>query len=178
MIAVDAARRVVTGHDNEGKAVVVSDVDAADIQVGGGRRGATLFNLWRTDATPAAIGGPDETVTEQFTLAPPKGGSIFRVVEFPPEDPEALKTIDGKAAFAEIGAADALVEGARHPFMHRTETIDYAIILTGSITMLLDDSEVEMAAGDVMVQRGTNHAWSNRGSEPCRVAFVLVDAER
>jgi len=178
LIAVDAARRVVTGHDNEGKAVVVSDVDAADIQVGGGRRGATLFNLWRTDATPAAIGGPDETVTEQFTLAPPKGGSIFRVVEFPPEDPEALKTIDGKAAFAEIGAADAIVEGARHPFMHRTETIDYAIILTGSITMLLDDSEVEMAAGDVMVQRGTNHAWSNRGSEPCRVAFVLVDAER
>jgi mannose-6-phosphate isomerase-like protein (cupin superfamily) len=171
-------RRVVTGHDSAGKAVVVSDVDAADIQVGGGREGATLYNLWRTDATPAAINGPDETVVEQFTLHPPKGGSIFRVVEFPPEDPELLKTIDGKAAFAALGAGDAIVEGARHPFMHRTETIDYAIVLSGSITMLLDDSEVEMKAGDVMVQRGTNHAWSNRGTEPCQVAFVLVDAAR
>jgi mannose-6-phosphate isomerase-like protein (cupin superfamily) len=171
-------RRVVTGHDSAGKAVVVSDVDAADIQVGGGREGATLYNLWRTDATPAAINGPDETVVEQFTLHPPKGGSIFRVVEFPPEDRELLKTIDGKAAFAALGAGDAIVEGARHPFMHRTETIDYAIVLSGSITMLLDDSEVEMKAGDVMVQRGTNHAWSNRGTEPCQVAFVLVDAAR
>jgi mannose-6-phosphate isomerase-like protein (cupin superfamily) len=171
-------RRVVTGHDGEGKAVVVSDIDAATVQVGEGRRGATLTNLWRTEATPAAINGPDETVVERFMLQPPKGGTIFRVVEFPPEDPEVLKTIDGKAAFAEIGAADAVVEGARHPFMHRTETIDYAVVISGSITMLLDDSEVEMRAGDVMVQRGTNHAWSNRTSEPCRIAFVLVDAER
>jgi len=171
-------RRVVTGHDSAGKAIIVSDVDAGDIQVGSGREGATLYNLWRTDATPAAINGPEETVTELFMLAPPKGGSIFRVVEFPPEDPQLMKTIDGKAAFAAIGAADAVVEGARHPFMHRTETIDYAIVLSGSITMLLDDSEVEMKAGDVMVQRGTNHAWSNRTSAPCRIAFVLVDAER
>jgi len=171
-------RRVVTGHDSEGKAIIVSDVDAADIQVGDGREGAMLYNLWRTDATPAAINGPNETVVEKFTLHPPKSGTIFRVVEFPPEDPDVLKTIDGKAAFAEMGAADAIVEGARHPFMHRTETIDYAIVLSGSITMLLDDSEVEMKAGDVMVQRGTNHAWSNRGSAPCQVAFVLVDAER
>lgn len=171
-------RRVVTGHDSDGKAIIISDVDAADIQVGDGREGATLYNLWRTDGTPAEINGPEETVLEKFLLAPPKGGTIFRVVEFPPEDPELMKTIDGKAAFAEIGAADAIVEGARHPFMHRTETIDYAIILSGSITMLLDDSEVEMTAGDVMVQRGTNHAWANRGTEPCQIAFILVDAER
>ncbi|MDH3234033.1 MAG: cupin domain-containing protein [Alphaproteobacteria bacterium] len=171
-------RRVVTGHDGEGKAVVVSDVDAATIQIGESRPGAQLNNLWRTDAMPAEINGPEETVVEKFTLHPPERGTIFRVVEFPPEDPELLKTIDGKAAFASIGAGDAFVEGARHPFMHRTETIDFAVVISGSITMLLDDSEIELAAGDTLIQRGTNHAWSNRGSEPCRVAFILVDAER
>jgi len=171
-------RRVVTGHDSDGKAVVVSDVDAAIIQIGESRPGAQLNNLWRTDTTPAAISGPEETVVEKFTLHPPERGTIFRVVEFPPEDPELLKTIDGRAAFASIGAGDAFVEGARHPFMHRTETIDYAVVISGSITMLLDDSEIELTAGDTLIQRGTNHAWSNRGTKPCRIAFVLVDAER
>jgi mannose-6-phosphate isomerase-like protein (cupin superfamily) len=171
-------RRIVTGHDSAGTAVIVSDVDADTIQIGESRPGAQLNNLWRTDATPAAINGPEETVTEKFTLHPPKRGTIFRVVEFPPEDPELMKTIDGKEAFAEIGAADAVVEGARHPFMHRTETIDYAVVISGSITMLLDDSEIEMSAGDTLIQRGTNHAWSNRGTEPCQIAFILVDAER
>jgi mannose-6-phosphate isomerase-like protein (cupin superfamily) len=169
---------VVTGHDGDGKAVVVSDRDAVEIQHGPSRPGAQLTNLWRTEAMPAPIAGAEETVVERFTLHPPAGGTIFRVVEFPPEDPELLKTIDGKEAFATLGAADAAVEGARHPFMHRTETIDYAVVISGSITMLLDDSEIELSAGDTLVQRGTNHAWSNRGNAPCRIAFILVDAAR
>jgi len=120
--------------------------------------------------------GATETVDGPFVLHPPKGGVVCRVVEFEPEDPEVLKTLDGMAAFAEMGAAHAIVENARHPFMHRTDSVDYAIILRGEITMLLDDSEVHLKAGDVLVQRGTNHAWSNRGTETCLIAFVLVDA--
>ena len=110
-------------------------------------------------------------------LAPPPRGTVFRIIEFLPEDPEVIKTIDGKAAFAEMDASDNVVEDARHPFMHRTDTIDYAVILSGSITMLMDDEadDVEFNAGDVLIQRGTNHAWSNRGAEPCRIMFVLVD---
>jgi quercetin dioxygenase-like cupin family protein len=75
-----------------------------------------------------------------------------------------------------MGAADNIVENARHPFMHRTDSVDYAVVLTGEITMLLDDSEVQLKAGDVVVQRGTNHAWSNQGTETCQIAFILVDA--
>ena len=74
-----------------------------------------------------------------------------------------------------MGAAHAIVEGARHPFMHRTDSVDYAIIMQGEIYMLLDDSEVYLKAGDMVVQRGTNHAWSNRGTESCFIAFILVD---
>ncbi len=170
-------RRVVTGHDAEGKAVVVSDGEALNVLVRPGRPGVALTNFWRTHATPPAFDGPDETVDgPPLGLHPPALGSVFRVVEFGPEDRQALAAVDGKAAFAEMGAAEAVVEGARHPFMHRTDTIDYAVILSGRITMLLDEDEVALEAGDVVVQRGTNHAWSNRGSEPCLIAFVLIDA--
>lgn len=169
-------RRVVTGHDAKGKAVVASDAEAFNILQRPNRPGVTLTNLWQTATTPAEFGGPEETVDGPFVLHPPKHGTVFRIVEFEPEDPEVLATLDGKAAFAEMGAAHNVVENARHPFMHRTDSVDYAIILTGEITMLLDDSEVHLKAGDVVVQRGTNHAWSNRGTETCQIAFVLVDA--
>jgi quercetin dioxygenase-like cupin family protein len=86
-----------------------------------------------------------------------------------------MATLDGRSAFAEMGAADNIVDDARHPFMHRTDSVDYAIILTGEIYMLLDDEDVLLKAGDVVIQRGTNHAWSNRGTETCIIAFVLVD---
>lgn len=75
-----------------------------------------------------------------------------------------------------MGAAHNIVENARHPFMHRTDSVDYAIILSGEITMLLDEGEVHLKAGDTLIQRGTNHAWSNRGTETCVIAFILVDA--
>jgi mannose-6-phosphate isomerase-like protein (cupin superfamily) len=169
-------RRVVTGHDSNGRAVCVSDNDATCILQRPNRPGVTLTNLWRCNSTPTEYDGDEETVDGPLVLHPPEGGNVFRIIEFEPEDPEVLKTLDGQAAFAEMGAADNIVEDARHPFMHRTDSVDYAVVLSGSITMLLDDSDVELHAGDVVVQRGTNHAWSNRGSETCRIAFVLVDA--
>ena len=110
-------------------------------------------------------------------LAPPPRGTVFRIIEFLPEDPDETRTLDGKAAFADMGASHNIVENARHPFMHRTDTVDYAVILSGSITMLMDDEadDVEFNAGDVLIQRGTNHAWSNRGAGRGRIMFVLID---
>ncbi len=170
-------RRVVTGHNENGKAVVVSDSEATEILTRPSRPGVALVNLWQTTSSPAAFDGPEESLTGDFVLHPPKAGTICRIGVFEPEDPEVLNTLDGKAAFGEMGAAHNIVEGARHPFMHRTDSVDYAIILAGEITMLLDDEEeVHLRAGDVLIQRGTNHAWSNRGTETCYIAFILVDA--
>ena len=97
-----------------------------------------------------------------------------------PENPEVMEKLsseDGAAAFAEMGAGDNVVQGGRHPWMHRTDSVDYGIILTGEIWMLMDNEEndVLLRAGDVVVQRGTNHAWANRSTEPCTVMFVLID---
>ena len=169
-------RRVVTGHDENGRAVCVSDDTTSNILQRSSRPGVTLTNLWKCETSPAEYDGEEETVGGPFVLRPPEGGSVFRIIEFEPEDAEVLKTLDGKAAFEEMGASDAIVEDARHPFMHRTNSVDYAVILSGEITMLLDDSDVQLKAGDVVVQRGTNHAWSNRSKETCQIAFVLVDA--
>ena len=171
-----AVRRVVTGHDGNGRAICVSDSDATNILERPNRPGVALTNLWQNNTSPTEYDGAEETVDGPFILHPPEGGSVFRVVEFQPEDPEVLKTLDGKSAFAEMGAGDNIVEDARHPFMHRTNSVDYAIILCGEIVMLLDDTEVLLKTGDTVVQRGTNHAWSNQGTEVCQIAFVLVDA--
>ena len=95
---------------------------------------------------------------------------------FDPEDPEVLAKLDGKTAFAEMGAGANVVEGARHPFMHRTDSLDHTVILSGEIYMLMDDEDILLKAGDTVVQQGTNHAWSNRGTEPCLIAFVQTDA--
>ncbi len=168
-------RRVVTGHSADGAAVVVSDGVATNILKRPNRPGVTLTNLWQTTQTPARFDGPEETVDGPFVLHPPCHGTVLRIIEFEPEDPAVLATLDGKAAFAEMGAAANIVDGARHPFMHRTDSVDYAIVLSGRIKMLMDDSEVELKAGDVLIQRGTNHAWSNQYDDVCRIAFVLVD---
>lgn len=170
-------RRVVTGHDATGKAIIESDDHATHILQRPNRPGVTLTNFWLSNSTPAEYDGPTETCRGPFILHPPANGSAFRCVEFMPEDPEVMATLDGKSAFAEMGAGDNIVQGARHPFMHRTNSLDYAIVLTGEIYMLMDDEkdDVHLKAGDVVIQRGTNHAWSNKGTEPCVIAFVLVD---
>jgi mannose-6-phosphate isomerase-like protein (cupin superfamily) len=168
-------RRVVTGHNDQGVAIVESDMTATQILQRPNRPGVTLTNFWLSNGTPAEYDTATETCEGPFILHPPAGGSVFRTVEFEPEDPKILATLDGRAAFAEMGAAANIVENARHPFMHRTDSVDYAIILTGEIYMLLDDEDVLLKAGDVVVQRGTNHAWSNRGTQTCIIAFVLVD---
>lgn len=169
-------RRVVTGHDSTGNAIVIEDSYATNVLQRPNRPGVTLTNLWQEMSVPTDYDGATETVKGPLVLHPPKGGVVFRTVEFEPEDPEVLAKLDGKAAFAEMGADANIVENARHPFMHRTDTVDYAIVLKGEIYNMMDDSEVLLKQGDVLIQRGTNHAWSNRGAESCIIAFVLVDA--
>jgi mannose-6-phosphate isomerase-like protein (cupin superfamily) len=169
-------RRVVTGHDENGVATVIMDSPAECILQRPNRPGVTLTNLWRIDQTPAVMERHDDPVEGPLILQPPKNGSVFRIVQFDPEDPVELAKLDGHAAFAEMGAGGNVVEGARHPFMHRTDSIDYAVVLSGEIHMMMDEDEYLLKAGDTVVQQGTNHAWSNRGTEPCQIAFILVDA--
>ena len=170
---VQPTRRVVTGHDASGRAVVLIDGAAPNAKL---RRatGLTSTLLWVTDRSPADNAGSADAAEREIGVAPPPRGSIFRVVDFPPA--AEFGAVDNAAMLREMGIASGQ-GGARHAGMHRTRSIDYAVVISGEITMLLDDSEVHLKAGDVLVQRGTNHAWVNRGRENCRIAFVLIDAK-
>jgi hypothetical protein len=115
-------------------------------------------------------------------LLPPQGGSVCRIVTFPPD-----ATFAGKAGarevenfFAALGARSASTwsAGAPHPYVQKTPTLDFCLVLEGEITLVLDTTEVHLTAGDTVVQRGTNHAWSNRSDRPCVIAFSSHDAER
>ncbi len=177
----DGIRRVVTGNDDQGRAMVVSDGAAANVKQSPHRPGVVITNLWMTEAMPARIGDEGDAGERLAKLEPVANGTNFRIVEFPPEQDYIgqVDTEGARKAFAEMGGEDAIVGGEKppHPFMHRTKTLDYALILSGEIYLVLDDSEVLMKAGEVCIQRATNHAWSNRSSGPARVAFVLVDGD-
>jgi quercetin dioxygenase-like cupin family protein len=171
---VKQVRRVVTGHDKDGKAIVISDSDAENVVVSEHRPGGRT-NLWRTDAIPASFGGDRDEAKAEFTTEPLPNGVNFRINEFPPASDADVANLDPEKAFGAVGSAHLVVPGARHPFMHVTDTVDFAIILEGEIDMLLDEEDVHLRAGDVVIQRGTAHAWANRYSEICRIAFVLID---
>jgi hypothetical protein len=169
-------RRVVTGHDKSGKAVVTIDGGPKRIQTPPG--GITDTLLWVTEATPARFLDDKDAGDRDVGIPPPSKGSIFRVVEFAPEK-DSPPDDGGASLQARVGGhAPAGGPKPRHPGMHRTRSIDYAIVMDGEIDMLLDETEVHLKAGDVLVQQGTNHAWVNRGDKPCVVAFILIDAER
>jgi mannose-6-phosphate isomerase-like protein (cupin superfamily) len=172
---VKPVRRVVTGHDANGKAVVIMDSAAENVVVSEHRPGGRT-NLWRTTTMPACYGGDKDEADAAFTTEPLPNGVNFRINEFPPADDNEVAQYDAKKAFGAVGSEHLVVEGARHPFMHRTETVDYAIVLEGEIDMLLDEEDVHLKAGDVVIQLGTAHAWANRYDKVCRIAFVLIDA--
>ena len=178
-----AVRRIVTGHDATGKAIIQEDGPVPRTQRIGGEHGPLFFEVWNTASTPAPIdrasGEPAET---GILLAPPKNGTRIRVLDIPPED-ATINTISREQAaahFAEVGAAGASSHSGsttRHAFMHRTETVDYGIVLEGELTLILDEGETLMRAGDIVIQRGTNHGWANRSGKHCRIAFVLIDGQ-
>jgi quercetin dioxygenase-like cupin family protein len=144
-------RRIVTGHDDNGVARVLIDALATNAKTPSPGTVSTL--IWSTDKSPADIStgtAIEDMGARIIGTAPPAHGTRFAVIDFPP---------------------------GNKPFMHRTESVDYVICLEGEIEMDMDDSTVTMKAGDIMIQRGTNHAWANRGKSRARVAFVLIDAE-
>ena len=171
-------RRVVTGHNADGKSIFITDAATPHVfQRSPGS--AIVMELWETQSTPADNRGNDDAIARGFRLPPPRNGSVFRIIEYPP-DSARLKALAAERAGPDDGsgwlqAADK--GGARHLGFHKTSSVDYAIVLYGEIHALMDEGEVLLKTGDVLVQRGTNHAWSNRTDEPCTVAFVLIDAE-
>ncbi|HKA81157.1 MAG TPA: cupin domain-containing protein [Xanthobacteraceae bacterium] len=171
-------RRVVTGHDAAGRSVFVMDGAAPHVY----RRSpgsAEVTELWETRSAPADNGGDAEVTDHAFRLMPPKSGTVFRIIEYPP-DKQRLAALEQQRATADDGSGhtDAFDRGApRHPGFHKTSSVDYAIVLSGEIYALMDEGEVLLKAGDVLIQRGTNHAWSNRTDQPATLAFVLVDAQ-
>jgi hypothetical protein len=168
-------RRIVTGVDVGGNAIVVHDGPAMHT-VSRPAMSVESTLVWVTDETPVDLSKYSDPADREIGVAPPPGGSILRVVDFLP-DPN--RKLDNAGFLEEMGLAHApttSTPAARHPFMHRTKSIDYAIVLQGEIDMLLDDGEVHVCAGDFLIQRGTNHAWVNRSNALCRIAFILIDA--
>jgi quercetin dioxygenase-like cupin family protein len=231
-------RRVVTGHDAAGRSIFVMDGPAPHVYCRS-PGSAVVTELWETRAAPADNRGNAEVTDHAFRLAPPKNGSVFRVIEYPPDSqrlaalaseasgqrgnsivrapdtrPEpgssARAALEQQRASADDGsghgaavaseasgqrgnsivrapdtrpepgssARAAFDRGSpRHPGFHKTSSVDYAIVLAGEIYALMDEGEVLLKQGDVLVQRSTNHAWSNRSDAPAYLAFVLIDAE-
>jgi mannose-6-phosphate isomerase-like protein (cupin superfamily) len=179
---VRVVRRVVTGHDARGCATVIADAPCPHIRTSPLRAGVAYTNLWQTDRTPAPIHGPADPVTDAMKLEPPPDGCNFRYVEFEPESEQLRRASaeSARAAFATMGGAQhALTQEANapHPWMHRTKSVDFGIVISGEIYLIVDDREVLLRVGDVCIQRGTNHAWANRSKENCVMAFVLIDGD-
>jgi len=166
-------RRIVTGHNAEGRSRIIAD----EYLPANPAAGAPLrVGLWLTDRAPASNRGNDDPVPDGvIDEIPPqhRGGSVFRIAEFLP-DKELHRS---PQEMARRGVEITPERSARHPGFHRTNTVDYAICLKGEIWALFDEGETLMRAGDVMIQRGTYHAWSNRGERPAVMAFVLIDAD-
>jgi quercetin dioxygenase-like cupin family protein len=172
-------RRIVTGIDERGRSCIAEDGIAPALMTMAERPGYRNNNLWRTLGSPAPISASD-TSAEHRGVLPPKGGTVLRVIDIPPEETDpALRRRQTEAVFAQM-FADAKHDAAhtRHPGMHTTETIDYAILLQGELVAIMDEGETVMRAGDVLIQRGTNHAWANRSNEIARIAFILIDGRR
>jgi len=169
-------RRIVTGHNAEGRACFVEDGASPAQRTMPERPGYRVTNLWRTGASPG-VNDPD-TIEQHQGVLPPKGGTVLRIIEWPAEEydsPEARKLMD--ATFARMYPdAHRNVKPGEHPGMHKTDTVDYAIVLEGEVTAIMDEGETVMRAGDVLIQRGTNHAWANRSGLPAKIAFILIDA--
>jgi len=180
MDSTGSTRRIVVIDEND-KSKAIADGPSPDVRTDPARPGFFSARMWVSDSTPVKLKGLRETLNALHTLEPPPGGSVCRVVTFPPDD-----TFKGKvgakevqAYFASMGspAASTYSSRAPHPYMQQTRTLDFCLVIEGEITLVLDTEEVQLRAGDTVVQRGTNHAWSNRSQRPCVVAFSSHDGE-
>ena len=168
-------RRIVTGHDDQGRSVISFCGLAENILESPAWPSSRLTELWVTEEMPVDNRGEADRGARPIQHDPVPRGSIFRVVEIPPE---ASSKIDTSAAFAELGSTKlpTAEDSAKHPSMHATDTVDYLVVISGEMYMIMEEGEILLQPGDCIVQRGTKHAWSNRGTEPCVMAAILIDA--
>ena len=168
-------RRIVAGNDDRGIAVALSDGPSPDVRFDPARPGFAMTRLWVQETTPARARGMRETLHLPHTLEPPLCGSICRVVEYPPEAPYIGKVAeaDVRAFFAAIGSpgASTASNGKPHPYMQRTDSLDFCSIFEGEITLVLDTAEVHLEAGDQVILHAVSHAWSNRSDRPCIIVM-------
>jgi quercetin dioxygenase-like cupin family protein len=151
---MSATRRIVTGHARDGRSVVLEDAAVPHVRL---LPGARFDEVWSVDTAPAVLGlaPAREPTSDAPRIARGSGaGNVIRVIEFAPAS-----------------------DGGRRSPMHRTGTIDYGVVIEGEIVLILSDSEVVLEAGDVVIQRATDHAWENRSGKPAKMVFVLLDAE-
>lgn len=173
-------RRVVTGIDRDGRSYIVSDGESPNRHNSSSVAGFGAAQVWYTKPGPISNAGEQDNGSADMVIPmhPEVGATIFRIADFPPD---SAYTDAGKAAlFAEIGGGEARAgaahSGDKHFWFHKTDSIDYGIVLEGEIWLMLDSGECLLQAGDVAIQRGTSHAWANRSDRPCRMAFVLIGA--
>ena len=171
-----SVRRVVTGHDRDGKSIFLMDGHAKNVLEMASMPGVALTDLWETGGAPADNGGGVDAGARPVRLEPPPRGSILRVVEIPPDSVWRAQ-VNPQAAFESIGAGHAKDTSHADPMMHTTATVDYIIVLKGEIYAVMDKAETLLRTGDILIQRGTNHSWSVRGREPCMIAAILIDAK-
>jgi len=173
-------RRIVTVDDDSGKSLAIHNGPVSDVRTDPARPGFTSTRIWATDATPARIARARDPLALPHRIEPPPRGSVCRIVTIPPD-----ATFRGKVGANEVAAffhaigsraASTYSAEAPHPYMQKTRTLDFCLILQGEITLVLDTAEVPLAAGDTVVQRGTNHAWSNRSNRYCTIAISSHDA--
>ena len=174
---MESMRRIITGHNKDGKSIITIDGPPARSigeDVGG------LFEIWNTDNMPIDTTDNVDRADSEIILSPPANGTKFRYFQINPT-PEGVPwdVLQDLAAEAldRIGAAHHRIDTSKHPAMHKTETIDYIILLKGDVSLLLDEEEGRLNPFDTVVQRGTNHAWVNHGEEPALLIAVLIDSE-
>jgi hypothetical protein len=176
-------RRVITGFDASGRSIFEEDAPAK-VHINPLRPAMRSYNVWGTSALPCPVDEPDQSL-DLHGIMPPRAGSVMHVIDYPPEPTDPAERERYLKAMSErVRSAGREPEpgvrrhpDAAHPGMHETDTIDYAIVMSGEIYAIMDKGETLLKAGDVLMQRGTSHAWSNRSGEYCRVAFVLLEAK-
>lgn len=169
-------RRIITGHNEEGKSIISIDGPPARSI---GEEAGGLFEIWNTDGSGFDTQSKTDRADIDILLSPVTGGTKFRYFQINPipegVSQEAIEAATAEA-FERIGAAHHRVDTSRNAAMHETDTIDYIILLKGDVSLILDDEEVKLQPHDVVVQRRTNHAWVNHGTEPALLIAVLIDS--
>ncbi|WP_027487491.1 cupin domain-containing protein [Allorhizobium undicola] len=170
--------RIVTGHTADGKSIISEQGPLPTVVEIEAIPGTIFHEVWSTSESPVLITREGDPSRSPLVLPPPPGGTRLRFVDIPPDTEDFLKEGASRMedAFAQIGdkGASTVKQDSPHPLMHRTESIDYGVVIEGEMTLVLDDGEVLLKPGSVVIQRGTNHAWANRSGKMCRMLFVLV----